>query len=242
MLDIVCWRWRPPVGYRSQFAAETVNTLKRMIDRHYTDPHRLSCITDDPEGIDPSVRIIPLWDDHSTIPNPCGRSNPSCYRRLKVFSAEAREFIGPRFVSIDLDVVITGDLRPVWNRPEEFVIWGDTHPTTPYNGGMFLLEAGSRTRVWEGFHPSQSPLRGRSLGYFGSDQAWIGACLGPNEATWSVRDGVYSYRVQIANRRDLARSEALLPNDARIVMFHGRYDPWSPEIQQAHEWVRENWK
>lgn len=243
MLEIVCWRWKPPAGYRSTFGPETVNTLKRMVDRHYTDPHRFSCITDDPEGIDPSVRIIPLWDDHANVPNPGGQRNPSCYRRLKAFSAEARELIGERFVSIDLDVVITGDMRPVWNRPEEFVINSDTGaPNTPYNGSMYLLTAGARTKVWEEFHPAFSPRRTREARLIGSDQAWIAIALGRNEATWTKADGVYSYRKHIANLQDMAPVSAPLPSDARLVNFHGRFDPWSPEIQRAHEWVRQHYQ
>jgi hypothetical protein len=243
MLEIVCWRWRPPAGYRSTFSAETVNTLKRMIDRHYTDPHRLTCITDDPEGIDPSVRVIPLWSDHANVPNPGGPRNPSCYRRLKLFSAEARELIGARLLSIDLDIVVTGDMRPVWNRPEEFVINSDTGaPRTPYNGSMFLLTAGSRTKVWDEFNPTFSPKRTRSLGMIGSDQAWIACALGPNEARWTTADGIYSYRKHLANQQDVVRPDVALPADARLINFHGRFDPWSPEIQQAHAWVREHYQ
>jgi hypothetical protein len=45
------------------------------------------------------------------VPSPCGARQPSCYRRLKAFSAEAARCSAPRFVSLDLDCVITGDWR-----------------------------------------------------------------------------------------------------------------------------------
>ncbi len=234
MLRIVCWKWKAPAGYRSQFNAKHVNVLRSMVERNYRKPHEVVCITDDPSGIDDRVRIIPLWDDHAKMPSPHGAGNPSCYRRLKRFSAQAAEFIGPRFVSVDLDCVITGDVAPLWDREEDAVFWGDTNPTTPYNGSMILLRAGTRTKVWDEFDPQFSPAKAKALGYFGSDQAWIGAALGPNEPKWSQADGVYSYRC------DLKHRGGRLPPDAKIVLWHGNVDPWSREGQRL-DWVRKHW-
>lgn len=236
MLSVVCWKWKPKPGYRSAFGADSVNTLRNMVAAHYHKPHRFICVTDDPAGIDPAVEVIKLWDDHAQVASPCGARQPSCFRRLKAFSKDAEALFGPRFVSIDLDCVITGALAPLWDRTEDFVIWGDTSPKTPYNGSMFLLRAGSRQQVWEQFNPVSSPARGRALGYFGSDQAWIATCLGPREAKWSRSDGVFSYRNDIKPMPGHA-----LPDQARIVMFHGKVDPWSAESQQL-AWVRHHYR
>jgi hypothetical protein len=238
MITFCCWKWRPRPGYRSTFGPETVNVLRRMIERHYHAPHELVCITDDAEGIDPEVRIIPLWKDHANLRSPHGGNNPSCYRRLKAFSAEAAELIAPRFVSIDLDCVITGDITPLFAGDEEFRIWGDTAKGTPYNGGLWMLRAGTRTKVWDTFDPIKSPLKGRRLRYVGSDQAWIAACLGPNELKWSAADGVYSFRNQIAAPRGNGR----LPKDARVTMFHGCHDPWQPDVMRAYPWISEHYR
>lgn len=236
MLSVVCWKWKPNRGYRSTFSPETVNTLARMVARHYRAPHKFVCITDDPTGIDPGVHVIPLWSDHAKLNSPHGLTNPSCYRRLKAFSLEAGELIGARFVSLDLDCVIVGDLAPIWDRPEEFVIWGDTNPTTPYNGSMFMLTAGARRQVWERFDPIYSPRRGRQLGYWGSDQAWIAACLGPNEKRWTKADGVLSYR------NEIIPAGGVLPPGARVIFFHGRHDPWHADIRRRHKWVEEHYR
>ncbi|MBR1150087.1 hypothetical protein [Bradyrhizobium sp. JYMT SZCCT0428] len=234
MLSIVCWKWKPKTGYRSAFGPETVNTLRAMVRRYYQKPHRFICVTDDAAGIAGDVEIIPLWDDYAAVPSPHGAHQPSCYRRLKAFSLQAAALFGPRFVSLDLDCVVTGDLSPVWDRDEDFVIWGDTSPKTPYNGSMFMMRAGSRRQVWEDFDPQTSPAKGRALGYFGSDQAWIGARLGPHEKKWSQADGVYSYRNDI-------KALGGLPDNARIVMFHGKVDPWDAEAQRL-AWVRAHYR
>lgn len=235
-LTIVTWRWKPPPGYRSTFGPETVNVLRRMIDRHYPDPHRFLCVTDDPAGIDPEVEIVPAWNDFAHVPSPHhGHNKPSCYRRLRAFAPDIGTVFGPRFVSMDLDCVIVGDMRPVWNRPEPFVIWGHTNRRTAYNGSMMLLTAGARRQVWETFNPQTSPAKARAAANFGSDQAWISYCLGPKEKMWSTEDGVYSYSL------DVLRYGGRLPLNARIVFMHGPHDPWDAELQRL-AWVQEHYR
>ena len=231
-LTVCCWKWKSPPGYRSNFTASTVNVLRSMVDRHYRHPHNFVCITDDPEGIDGDIRIVPLWDDFKNLKGPNG---VNCYPRLRAFSREAADFIGPRFVSLDLDTVALNDLAPLWQRSDDFVIWGDTARGTPYNGSMFLLRAGTRSQVWETFDPIHSPLKAKALRYIGSDQAWIGACLGLREKKWTQTDGVFSFR------NDLQAGRKPLPAWARMVMFHGRYDPWMPDVQRQHPWVKEHY-
>lgn len=239
MLDIVTFKWKPASGYRSKFGPDTVNVLRRMVARHYHKQHRFTCVTDDPAGIDPEVRVIPLWRDYEALPSPHGTGNPSCFRRLRIFSEEMREVIGERILTLDLDVVITQDMTSVWNRPDDdFVIWGDTNPTTPYNGSMILQTAGARKKVWETFHPVNSIKRAAQLNYFGSDQAWISACLGLGEKTWSRVDGVLSFRNHLLSR---GRSGALAA-DARIVIFHGKFDPWDPAVQRSYPWIRDHYR
>lgn len=235
-LTVACWKWRAAPGYRTAFDAGHVNTLRRMVARHYDRPHDFACITDDPAGLDPGVRVIPLWDDLAGLPNPRGRHLPSCYRRLKAFSDEAAALIGPRFVSLDLDVVIVGDMTPLWDRPEDFVIWGGTAGRsgprrTWYNGSMFLLTAGARRAVWDDFDPVASPAAADAAGQFGSDQGWIAHRLGPGQPTWTAADGVYSWRV------DLKPAGGALPAGARIVIFHGKHDPWHDESRRAAPWI-----
>jgi hypothetical protein len=235
-LTFVCWRWRSK-GYRSTFGPETVTILRDMVARHYHGPHRFVCVTDEPEALQ-GVEAIPLWPDHGHIPSPIGHSYPSCYRRLKVFAPDAGEMFGPRLVSIDLDTVITGDITPLFNRPEDFVIWGESDfpHTTPYCGSLWMLRTGTRNKVWTEFDPKTSPSKATRAGCRGSDQGWLSYILGKGEATWTRKDGVYSFRKQISKNREYA-----LPKDARLVAFHGKVDPWSYKAQQI-DWVRTHYR
>lgn len=235
MMEFVTFKWRAPHRYRSTFTAEHVNTMLSGLGRNYHRPFRLTCVTDDARGISSEVRVIPLWQDYASVPSPHGFGYPSCYRRLKLFSAEAAELIGPYFACLDLDMLFCADITPIFEPDADFKIWGDTNPSTPYNGSLWKLRAGARRRVWDEFHPVESPRRSLKLGYVGSDQGWISACLGPNEAKWSQRDGVYSFRMHIQ------RYGCRLPPNARIVIFHGAIDPWSP-LAQKLQWVRQHYR
>jgi hypothetical protein len=234
-LSFVVSKWPTIPKYRSTFGPETVNMLRRGIAKHYPKPHRFICVTDQPDGIDADVEIVPAWNDFADLPSPSGGRNPSCYRRLRYFAPDMAEFFGPRFVSLDLDTVIVGDLRPVFDRPEDFVIWGDTNPRTFYNGGLWMQTAGARSQVWTTFDPIESPKAAYRAGHFGSDQGWISHCLGPNEAKWTAADGVYSYR-------NTVRPMGRLPENARLVSFHGEYDPWDKDVHKHSPWVREHYR
>lgn len=235
VFEFVTFKWKPDVGYRSQFPPSTVNTLWSMLRRHYDGPCRLTCITDDPDGIDAAVRIVPLWSDHAQMPSPHGAGYPSCYRRLPLFGDRGRELIGPRFSVLDLDTVICGPLRPIIDNAGPFKIWGDTARGTPYNGSFYVMDACARRKVWDEFDPVTSPKRSLAAGYIGSDQGWIGTCLGPWEAKFGIRDGVYSFRNHIE------RNGYRLPANARMVMFHGATDPWSPKAK-CLGWVQKHYR
>lgn len=239
MLRVVCWLWRDNVyrwNHLFLYGPEHVNRLYRAVGENLSIPHEFCCITDTPEGIDAGVRIIPLWDDLVDM--------GGCYRRLKVFAPEMREVIGERFVSLDLDSVVTGDLTPLLDRDEDFIAWTGVANSTPYCGSMFMLKAGARKQVWEDFDPRTSPAA--ACRFVGTDQAWISHCL-PGEAVWTRHDGVLSFRSHVAKGHKMpGRARRLgayggLPDHARIVFFHGACDPSQQALQEAHPWIKSYW-
>lgn len=239
-LTVVCWRWHPPRGSeipRFSFPPNVVTVLRNMVRRHYAKPHRFVCITDRPEEIDSDIETIRDFGDFTNVPSPHpGKKNPSCYRRLRMFSPDIEQHLGKRFVSVDLDCVMTGDVTPLWDRQEDFIAWGDTNPQpgSHYNGSMMMLTAGARPQVWTQFDPRTSPDRSRNAGCWGSDQGWISYCLGGVEAKWSTKDGVYSYRNHIS------KNGGRLPENARVIFFHGETKPWDQRLSNV-SWIREHY-
>lgn len=217
-VTICCWLWR---GWRPVYTAETVNRWARMVTKHIRIPHRLVCLTNKPEGIE--IETLPL------PPSPPGlecqaSARPNCYMRMWAFSEEARQVLGEKVLSIDLDVLILGDMTSFAQGEQFGIVRGIS---SPYNGSMWLAFPGRNPEVWTdlnseaaGEAQNQKHQTGRHAGksYYGSDQSWLSHKL-PGAATWGNDQGVYQY----AHIKGRGR----LPPACRIILFAGREKPWN---------------
>lgn len=184
-------------------------------------PHRIACVTDIPEGIDPRIEIIAPPGDFLDITNPrWGNGKPQCYRRLSMFRRDAAEIFGERFVCMDIDCCISGPLDPLFDRDEDLVLFKGTSRHRPYNGSMMLIRAGCRPQVFEDFSQAGALESGRL--FCGSDQAWLMHKLGSGEAVWDERDGVHWYRS--------AASRRLRNERPRVLFFPGSVKPWDAAL------------
>lgn len=235
MITVVTWIWR---GERIYLPAH-VNVLRRMLERHLHVPHRLVCITDETEGFDPGITVMPTPAAAmrlADVKSPEGARFPSCYRRLWMFSDEAR-VLGERVLLTDVDAVITGDITHLAARTETFVgwlprmTWGNHERVA---GGLYLMTPGAHPGVWNDFGP-EGVAQARAAGYRGSDQAWLSYKLGRGAAVWSINDGVYALS-------DIGRHGGRLPADARIVQFAGNPKPWEVTQKDGLPWVAEHYR
>ncbi len=240
MLSVVTWLWATP-GFRSAYTAEHVNAIYRSVRKHYLWEFRPVCVTDMPQGLAADVHVVPLWDDFRTLTPPGGdRGHPACYGRLRAYAPEMRELLGPRFVSIDLDAVIVGDITPLWVRPEPFVIWepgvmrGRRAKQQSWNGSMWMMDAGAHPRVWDKFTGQQAARRATAIGFSGNDQGWMQYVI-KDAPVWTPEDGVLSYSQMFR-----AEKVETLPEHARIVFFNGKRKPWDADVRAASPWIVEH--
>ena len=231
MIRILTWLWRIP-ECRTQYRAEHVNTWAAMIRRNITMDHTIACVTDIPEGIDPSIEIIDLPRDFVDVRIPTwGERLPQCLRRLAMYRPDAADIFGERFVSMDLDCVIGGSLDPLFDVNDDIKLYKGTSRSRPYNGSMQLMTAGARSQVYTEFTPERAAEAGKK--YLGSDQAWISHCLGAGEATWDLADGVAWWG---------ARHQSPIP-DRRIMFFPGHPKPWDcPWPDADTQWVQRHYR
>lgn len=194
-LTIMTWLWAQPGG-RVVYTAQHVNIWAAMVRRNLTIPFELACVTDMPDGLDPDIRIIAPPRDFEGVRLPTwGPDRPQCLRRIALFRRDAAEVFGAqRFVSMDMDCLISENIDSLFTRTEEIVLYA-TPPYSPlksarrpYNGSMVMMTAGARPQVFDRFTPDAAVFAGRR--YIGSDQAWISYVLGHGEAVWCERDGV----------------------------------------------------
>jgi hypothetical protein len=230
MLTVLTWFWYQPGG-RATYTAEHVNIWAAMVRRHLTLPHRIACVTDIPAGINSDITIIRPPGEFVGIRTPrWNGGKPDCFRRLAMYRPDAASIFGERFVNMDLDCIIGGSLDPLFDRPEDLVLFSGTSPRRPYNGSMTLMTAGCRSHVYTDFTPEGALAASEE--FVGSDQAWTCYKLGPGEATWGPEDNVWWYGVNY---------RANLPKPA-ILFFPGSTKPWSIPPGEKNRWIAKHYR
>jgi hypothetical protein len=212
-LTVSVWKWGEKYG------PEYVERLAAGVARNLAQPH------------DFCVFSPPNEDEHLT-------TIPGCFARLRMFDPAWQERNGfkpgDRILNLDLDLIVTGSLDELVNRPESFVILQGANAANPcpFNGSAFMLRAGEHADVWTDFSleaASKVPAY-----EFPDDQGWLAHKI-PGAGAWKAgtESGVYAYQ-----KPGWPRGEAL-PADARIVAFPGWRDP---QGVKHLGWVREHWR
>jgi hypothetical protein len=208
-LTVITWLWG------NKYSREYVDKLARGLTRNIKQDFRFLVI--EPDQSDPLI-------------------GPGCLIRLKMFDpfwARARGITG-RIVCIDLDVVVTGPLDPLFDRPEPFLILTGANSVNPcpFNGSLMMLRAGKHPEVWGSF----TVIAAEHVPFykFPDDQSWIYHKL-PNAAGWNVglESGIWSFR-----KRGWPSNDVLPPN-SRLVCFPGQQDPGQ---FTGLKWIQQHWR
>ncbi|MFC3227342.1 hypothetical protein ACFOGJ_08885 [Marinibaculum pumilum] len=235
---VFCW------GGEREYTLAHAKTVQDMIRRHCAEPVRFVAISDEPP-ID-GLEVMPMPEGAKALAHlktPEGDRFPSSYRRLWLFSDEAR-CLGERILLTDIDVVATGDWSPFWQSGADFVGW---RPVEQWGrgpnrlaGGMWLLRTGTRPEVYDRFvrDPAACIAEARAADYRGSDQAWISYCLARSAEVWPAGAGIGSIR-HLAKGHPQGRTFS--PGRLRVVHFNGRDKPWHASVQAKHRWVAQHW-
>jgi glutathione synthase/RimK-type ligase-like ATP-grasp enzyme len=243
-VKVLTWFWKQTPA-RGDYDADKVNRWAEGITRHLRLPHTLACVTDQPEGIDPAIEIIPLPRDFYGVRNAQwseASGLPQCYRRLALFSPKAAEIFGATdIVSTDLDALFFRPMDHLFSEPPDFRMFRGTSSTRPYNGSMLRIRAGARPQVYQQFaaDPLGVAKKARAL-YIGSDQAVISMILGKGEKTWGEAEGVFHYSPKFA-RLYSANGRQAPPANMAVLFFPGHIKPWSVEARRL-PWIADAWK
>lgn len=233
MLSVVTWKWNRPDG-SALFEAHYVNRLRLALQRHLHLPHRMFCFTDDPTGMDSDIQTFPIEEFQDT---------PRCRRRMKQFDRAMRGLVGPRMLSLDLDIVLVGDITSIVNRPEPIVCWKVAHAGV-FSGSFVLMDTGLLHPLYELFKadPVGYPARVQPRGV-PSDQAMLNHFLrGRPIPHWTERDGFVTYYGAGYERLEhlgVGPRHQQLPVGARIVVLGSADKAVMDEGQ--YPWVREHW-
>lgn len=239
MHNFVCLKWG------EKYPAENVNRLYRMIQKNTTKPFTLYCLTENSSGIDSNIAILPLSE--------LGLSG--WWYKLLLFKEDFYGLQGD-VLFLDLDVVITAGLDHFFEfKPGEFVIAKDI-ATGGYNSSVFRIKIGSHHYLWDDFEGMTKALMSQ---YYG-DQDWVtdkavGVLTWPEQWVVSFKKqcdarAKRSYGILGRYLRKVGAyqvsGKARVPEEARIIQFHGKPDPDDVvdgpyDMYKSAPWIRKFW-
>ena len=144
---------------------------------------------------------------------------PGWWGKVELFE----RYSGDGFLWLDLDVVITGPLDDLCNTDADIRVGMNTAKANP-NGCQ------SSVMFWKDCEPISALFTDGMMEELKGDQDWITYLRDTDviEVDYFNPAHVVSYKHKCLNG---------LPEDARVVNFHGKPDPH--EVQD--QWVRDNW-
>lgn len=225
MALVVCtWLWG------TKYAPIYVERLYSGLQKHLKQPFRFICLTESDRigNFSSGIERHAIQDMELTRPK-------GCFVRLRMFDPRWQQShsIEDRLACLDLDVVITGALDCLFDRPEPLVILQGANASNPcpYNCSAMMLRTNAHAEIWNDF--SIDRLDEIPKYDFPDDQGWIWH-RAPHAAAWraGASSGIYAFKKPGWPPGDL------LPADARMVAFPGSRDP---NMVLHLPWIRRHW-
>ncbi|MDA8456182.1 glycosyltransferase [Acidovorax sp. GBBC 3334] len=236
---VICMKWG------SKYGPEYVNRLYAMVRRHLQGAFRFICLTDDPQGIREEVECFPI----PPLDLPPGIPERG-WTKLATFSEDLYGLHGPALF-LDVDVVVVGGLDEFFTHPGEFVIIHDYK--RPWritgNSSVYRFEIGRHPDVLAYFRDNFEAIRSK----FRNEQAYLSDFLhGQGKLSYWPKPWCPSFKYHSipAWPRNYWRSPSI-PQEARIVIFHGECNPPDALAGRRNRrfrhieptlWVAEHWR
>ena len=242
MLNVITMKWdkqttgesipsQDKVKYGRDHLIRHYNMCKKWITGSFNYIHYTDEIHEDlPEGINQRP-LFPTFEKHF--------DRGGCYHRMYMFSKKFFDEIGP-FVSMDLDMVITGPISFLFDNTQPFIYYkmkgGDLNGWR-MNNGMFYVNSDQLDPVWKMFNEKTDEVIANRKGP-GTDQGVTNALIGNFHeiACWQQGmhgPGIYDLRQDFDVEHRIA-----LPDNCRIVMCPGPRDPSHQNYIDRYPWMK----
>ena len=213
-VHFVCLKAGPMYG------PEYVNILYDMVRRNLVAgyPGAFHCITDDPTGLHPDIKVIPLPEDLERW-----------WGKLYMFKRGLFPD-GTRCIFMDLDTAIVGNLGNLAEYDGQFATLKDFAGNGWLGPAVILWEAGEFAgQIWGEWVAEGKPRHPRG------DQWWL---TNLNQGRFPKEIDILQdlYPGQFVSFK--MHCDPMFPKGARVVCFHGNPRPHEAQV----EWVEKCWK
>lgn len=210
---VLCMKWG------TKYGPEYVNRLYGMVRRHLRGDFRFVCLTDDGQGVRQEVQCLPI----PPLELPPGIPERG-WTKLTTFAADLHGLTGTALF-LDLDVVIVGDITPLFEAPGEFLIihdWKRPWRVTG-NSSVYRFRLGAHPDLLSHFREHVNEVRAavRNEQAYLSDYLHKQGRLAYWPAAWCVSWKYHCIPRFPANYW----CDPFIPEGARILVFHGVMNP-----------------
>lgn len=243
-VNILCIKWG------NKYDAEYVNKLYSMVARNMERPFRFVCLTDDQAGIREEVesKEIPqvgFKDFDERLPWTFAHG----WLKVTAFAEPLYDLEGTTLF-IDLDVVIVDSLEPFFQEEGEFLVikeWDKSDATG--NTSVFRYEIGAHADIIE--YLQEDPEK--ATADVRNEQEFVTQYLDrQGKLKYWPEAWVRSFKRHCARLGPVGwLKEPKLPEEAKIIAFHGKPNPpdaiagrsgkWYRKVLPT-SWVAEHWR
>lgn len=225
VVNVLCMKWG------TKYPADYVNRLYSMVARNLNRPFRFVCLTEDAQGFSPEIESFPLPQLKVTLDGP-----ERGWNKLGVFAENLYNLKG-KVLCLDLDLIITGGLDDLFDYPGEVLIIKDwIKKDGTGNSSVYRFEVGAHPEVLAEFEASFEHVKQ----YHRNEQEYLSAKLMAKNALayWPDHWCRSFKRHCIKAWSLLVARETEIPDDARVIVFHGKPDPHNAIVGQSGKWYR----
>ena len=224
-INVLCMKWG------TKYSPEYVNTLYSMVNRNLLRSFRFICLTDDPSGLNEKIETFPIPELSINLSGP-----ERGWNKLSVFSKPLYDIEG-RVLCLDLDIIITGSLDELFDHPGDVMIirdWIKRDGTG--NSSVYRFDVGSHADILDRFQNSFD----RTKQIHRNEQEFLSAALLEKKALsyWPDSWCKSFKRHCIKPFSFMLARETIIPDDARIIVFHGKPDPHEAMAGKSGKWYR----
>lgn len=207
------------------YPADYVNVLFNACKRNLAGPFRFVCLTDDATGFADGIEALPIPDIGLT---PEQWFLPGIWPKLSIYLPDLHGLTG-RCLFIDLDMMVLGDLEPMFTYGTGFVATdmgpGWENPPRAGKGevatSIFAFDFGAEPQILDAFLADPSA----AFETFQNEQDFVGAYA--NTVDFFPPGWVLSFKRHLRQPigLDLIRPPHRPPASARVLAFHGKPRP-----------------
>lgn len=237
-VNVVCIKWG------NKFPPHYVNNLYHMVKRNITFPLRFICLTEDSEGFDEGVDVLPL-PNFQEPPQPyLGRC--LAWRKLALFADQLYDIEG-KVLFLDLDVVIYDNIDCFFHGLDKVMMpenW--SQPGRKIGQASIIgFVAGKTPRLLKQWEEDAASVYKN----YRTEQEYIPQVLSDEEFAWYPDEWVKSFKAHCLPAKPLRAfvtpSEDLIPKGAKVIAFHGDLNmpqaidgDWGSNIPWYKKWYK----